>query len=297
MLFCQLYSNRNSISVSTFAADFLQLPLHIPSLGEWYEECYDREDDIFTFVNSLCEVVRQSSPEFDFSVSEYLPFSERDNFIPMLAGALICGIENIPREFVLVLDDVHTIKEADIANFIVCLFRYPPKNARICLGSREAPWNDLLPLQVRGEITELTQKELAFTSEEIANILGFDDPSTYHATEGWPLAIGFFKVLLENGIPIDDIPSYGLYSYLFHECIGNLSDDLVDFLKKSACFDVLDAQMLDNVLNRKNTKLILESLVSRNIFTIKTGGGFYRYHPLFLSHLPEKPLLYLPGRN
>ncbi|NLK51133.1 MAG: hypothetical protein GX295_01625 [Syntrophomonadaceae bacterium] len=260
----------------------------------------DGEDDIFTFVNTLCEAIKQTFPELDFSASEYLPFSEKDNFVSMLAGALICGTENIPQDFVLVLDDVHTIEEADVKRFIVCLFRYPPKNARICLGSRVAPWTDLLPLQIRGEITELTQKELAFTREEAADILGFDDPAIYTSTEGWPLAVRSFKVLLENGISINDIPSYGseaLSSYLFHECIGNLPGDLVDFLKKSACFDELDAQMLDDVLNRKNTRLILESLVSRNIFTIKTSGGFYRYHALFRSSLLDasknslKPLL------
>ena len=32
---------------------------------------------------------------------------------------------------------------------------------------------------------------------------------------------------------------------------------------------------------------MLESLVSRNIFTIKTGVGFYRYHALFRSSLLE----------
>jgi len=250
----------------------------------------DRENDIFTFVDSLSEAIKQTFPEFDFSTAEYLPFSEKDNFISMLAGVWICGIENIPQDFVLFLDDVHTIEETVVRNFIVYLFRYPPKNAVICLGSRVAPWDDLMPLRIRGEITELTQKELAFSREEAADILSFDDPSLYASTEGWPLAIGSFKVLLENGISINDIPSYGseaLYSYLFHECIGNLPGNLVDFLKKSASFDELDPQMLDHVLNRKNTRLILESLVSRNIFTIKTGGGFYRYHSLFRSSLLE----------
>jgi len=238
----------------------------------------DGENDIFTFVSTLCEEIKQSVPEFDFSASEYLPFSEKDNYVSMFAGAFICGIENISREFVLVLDDVHTIEGADVKRFIACLFRYPPKNARTCIGSRTAPWSDLLPLQIRGEITELTQRDLAFSAEEVNSILGFDVPYIYHSTEGWPLAVCSFKVLLERGMPVSDIPSYGndaLCSYLFHEYVSNLPGDLVDFLKKSACFDELDPQMLDDVLNRKDTKLILESLVSRNIFTVKTGGGCY----------------------
>ncbi|HWR57093.1 MAG TPA: hypothetical protein VN462_11315, partial [Negativicutes bacterium] len=250
----------------------------------------DGEDNIFTFVSTLCEAVKQTFPEFEFAVSEYLPFAEKEEFISLLAGALICGIENIPADFTMVLDDLHTIEDAGIKKFIVCLGKYPPKNTRLCFSSREAPGDDFLPFRMKGEITEITQKELAFTREETAGILGFDDHLVYSSTEGWPLAVGSFKVLLENGLSLGDIPSYGneaLYAYLFQECIANLNADLVDFLKKSACFDELDAQMLDQVLNKKNTRLMLESLVARNIFTIKTSGGFYRYHALFRSSLLE----------
>ncbi len=251
----------------------------------------DGENDVFTFIDTLCEAVKYTFPEFDFSTTEYLPFYEKSNFISMLAGAFICSIENIPEDFVVIMDDLHTIEEEQVKKFIVSLIKYIPKNIKVCLGSREAPCEDLLSYKIKGEITELTQKELAFTREEIAGILGFDDPAIYDTTEGWPLAISSFKILLENGISIGDINSYShetLYAYLFRECIANLNSDMVDFLKSSACFDELDAHMLDDVLNKKNTKLMLESLVNRNIFTIKTSNGLYRYHTLFKNSLLER---------
>jgi LuxR family maltose regulon positive regulatory protein len=248
----------------------------------------DGEDDIFTFVNELCEAIKQTFSEYDFAPSEYLPFAEKENFISMLAGALICSMENIPKDFVLALDDVHTTENAEIKKLLSSLVKYAPKNARLFLGSREAPWEELLSLRIKGDILELTQKELAFTREEAAGILGFDDSSLYGTTEGWPLAVSSFKMLLESGIAVRDIPSYGveaLYDYLFRECIGSLNAGLVDFLKRSACFVELEAQMLDDVLNIKNARLMLESLASRNIFTVRTGGGFYRYHTLFRNSL------------
>jgi len=251
----------------------------------------DGEDDLFTFINTLCAAVNQLFPQFDFSISEYLPFAGKDNFISILAGALICSLESIAEDFILFLDDLHTIKNEEIKRLITSLIKYIPKNARFCFGSREAPWKEFISFKVKGDISELSQKDLAFTREETALILGFDDPELYSSTEGWPLAIGSYRVLLENGIFIDDISSYGkesLYTYLFRECLDNLNPDMVDFLKKTACFDQLDAQMLDVVLEKKNTRLILESLVTRNIFTIKTGAGFYRYHSLFRSGLLEK---------
>jgi LuxR family maltose regulon positive regulatory protein len=248
----------------------------------------DGEDDIFTFVNELCAAVQQTFPAYDFAPSEYLPFAGKDNFISMLAGALICSMENIPQDFILVLDDIHTTENAGIRQLLAGLMKYAPRNARLCLGSREAPWADLLPLKVRGELLELTQKALAFTREEAAAMLGFDDSSLYEAAEGWPLAVGSFKVLLESGMAVGDIPAYGneaLYTYLFRECVGSLNPGLADFLKQSACFDELDPQLLNEVLNIKNARLMLENLAARNIFTAQTGGGFYRYHTLFRNSL------------
>ncbi len=250
----------------------------------------DGEEDVFTFINTLCEAIRHTFPDFDFPVSEYLPFTEKKNFISMLAGALICNIESIAYDFILILDDLHTITDHKVKKLITYLVKYFPDNARLCFGSREAPSKDFLSFKARGSMVELTQKDLAFTREEISEILGFDDPAIYGSTEGWPLAIRSFRVLLENGITISDITYYSketLYAYLFHECISNLNFDMVDFLKKSACFEELEPEMLDEVLNKKNTKLMLESLVSRNIFTIKTADGSYRYHSLFKKSLLE----------
>ena len=95
---------------------------------------------------------------------------------------------------------------------------------------------------------------------------------------------------MENGISISDISTRGnkdLYAYLFRECIANLCPDLVGLLKRTSCFNELDPAMLDFVLGKKNTGLMLESLVTRNIFTFKTGDGLYRYHALFRKNLLE----------
>jgi len=248
------------------------------------------EEDVFSFVFALGQSIRYTFPEFDFSASEYMPFHEKKNFIAILAGLLACGMEKIPCDFLLVLDDLHSIESRDIKKLIECLIKYPPKNVRFCFGSREALPQEFVSFKIKGDLTELTQKELAFTREEVTDIVGFDEPALYDASEGWPLAIRFFRVLLENGIPIDHLSAYGretLYTYLFRECIANLNPDMVDFLKASACFDELEAGMLDEVLGKKNTRLMLESLVARNMFTVKTSDGCYRYHALFKSSLSE----------
>jgi ATP/maltotriose-dependent transcriptional regulator MalT len=96
--------------------------------------------------------------------------------------------------------------------------------------------------------------------------------------------------LAESGASSADIPLQGadaLSSYLLCECISRLSAETVDFLKLSSCFDTLDATMLDSVLCRKHSALILNSLAARNLFTVKSGEGRFRYHALFKSCLQE----------
>ncbi|HYE82522.1 MAG TPA: hypothetical protein VEG39_10225 [Clostridia bacterium] len=250
----------------------------------------DGENDVFTFIDTLSEAVKQSFSEYEFAVSEYLPFEGKENFITMLANAFIISIEKHAKDIMLIIEDLHTTQEPQIRSIVTSIIKYPPDNIRVCLSSREAPWQELIPLRIRGSILELTQKELAFTREETAQILGFNDDGVFNITEGWPIAIGSFRVLMENGVSLADIPVQGseaLYSYLLFECISRLSAEMVHFLRISAGFEELDAQMLDSVLRIKNSRMLLESLVSRNIFTIKTSSGQYRYHALFREYLLE----------
>jgi len=169
----------------------------------------DGENDIFTFVSTLGEAIRQSFPDYNFTVSEYFPFENRDNFITILANGLINSIEKLSENFMIIIDDLHTVEDLRIKKLITGVIKYKPDNIPLCLGSMEAPSQELIPLRIRGNILELTQKELAFTRNESAQILGFNDEKIYRVTEGWPLAIGSFKVLLKNGISIADIPVRG----------------------------------------------------------------------------------------
>lgn len=250
----------------------------------------DGESDIFTFLDILSEAIRQTFPDYDFSASEHLLFEEKNNFITIITNAFINSIEKIAQDFMIVLEDLHTIEDQQIIMLIACLMKYTPENIRLLLSSREVPWQELIPLRIRGDILELTQKELAFSRDETIQALGVEEETIYDITEGWPLAIRSYKVLLENGVSLASLPSRGneaLYSYLFFECISRLPSEMVDFLKNSAFFEELDPQLLDTILNQKNTRLLLESLAARNIFTIKTDSGNYRYHTLFRDYLLE----------
>lgn len=248
------------------------------------------ETDALSFADTLCEAVRHVFPQYNFQPSECLPFIGKENFIPIVANALIGSIEHLPGRILFAFDDLHTIRSSEVKELLVCFLRFSPDSMRIFLGSREIPWPEFAPLKVRGSILEIGQDELAFTEEEIKQLLGFFDGDIYRMTEGWPLAVGSLRILLENGVSPADIPAQGseiLSSYLFYECISRLPPEMVDFLKDSSCFDDLDVSMLDTVLKRQHSALILDSLTARNLFTVKTGEGHYRCHALFQKCLQK----------
>ncbi|MET0018174.1 hypothetical protein [Oscillibacter sp.] len=249
------------------------------------------ESDVFLFLETLCDSIRNSFQDYNFVASEYLPFAEQDNFITILSNAVIASIEKLGEPVTIILDDLHTVACQQIKELIADFLKYASKNIRLLMGSREPLWQELVPLYLKGKIFELTQNDLIFTRNEMYQLLGLEDDEIYRITEGWPLAAGSFRVLLENGVTPPDVPEKGkgtLYIYLFYECFRQMSSGTVDFLKTSACFEKLDPPMLDEVLGKKNTRLILESLVLRNIFTTKTADGYYRYHALFRDCLLEK---------
>lgn len=255
----------------------------------------EADNEIITFITTLSEAVRRVFPEFRFVASEFILFEGKDRFISMLASAFTASIENLGANLLIIMDDLHPITELKIREFITALIRYMPDGVRILLSSRESSWPELESYRLRGYILELNQKDFAFTPDEVVRILGFHDDSILEISEGWPLAIRSFKLLLENGVSISHIPSLGsrnLYSYLFHECITRLPEDMVSFLSASACFETLDADMLNGILQIDHASLILESLITRSMFTQKTEDGYYRYHALFreclLNTLDEK---------
>lgn len=248
----------------------------------------DRENDIFSFLSLLGDAMHHTFPCCEVNFPQYLPFSKKSNFIPILANAFISSIENISQDCTIFLDDLHTIQDKCIKDFIACIIKYKPESIRICVGSREAPGQQLVALKAKDDILELTRKEIAFSRHEAAQVLGFEDENVYTVTEGWPLGVGSFRVLFDHRVDFVQILSQGneiLDSYLFCECTSCLPEEMIDFCKTSACFEELDPKMLDAVTNRKNSLSLLNNLVNRNIFTIKTKGGQFRYHTLFRMHL------------
>lgn len=250
----------------------------------------DGEADVYAFLSILTHAINQAFSAHEFKVSEYLPFEESAHFTTMLANGLISSLEELNTDLNVFLEDLHTISDRGIRLLIACMLKCSPKCIRFFLSSRDEPWLELIALRARGAILEITQREMAFTRVEADQVLGLADEKLYILTEGWPLAVGSLRVLMDRGVALKDLAAQGseaLYSYIFYECAGSLPEQTAGFLAASSCLEELYPPMLDAVLNRKDTRDMLDDLVRHSIFTVKTSDGKYRYHALFREYLEK----------
>ncbi len=107
-------------------------------------------------------------------------------------------LERLPGEFILVLDDYHTIHGVEVHNLLGELVRHWPKPLHLVLISRLSPPIPLDSLRAKGLISEIRTRDLRFTPEETASYLSKTQfalmgqtalPLLEERFEGWPAGL------------------------------------------------------------------------------------------------------------
>ena len=111
-----------------------------------------------------------------------------------LITAIINSISTYDREFVLVLDDYHTIESKSIHEALSFFVENMPPHCHLVIASRIDPPLPLARWRVKGEMAELRADDLGFTIEEassyLKNMVGIpiseqDLAILENRTEGW----------------------------------------------------------------------------------------------------------------
>ncbi|MFZ1629066.1 MAG: LuxR family transcriptional regulator, partial [Anaerolineae bacterium] len=114
--------------------------------------------------------------------------------IEPLLTILLNQIAAIPADFILVLDDYHTIDSKPVDQALTFLVEHQPPQMRLVIATREDPQFPLARLRARGQMTELRAADLRFTPAEAAeflnrvmglNLSAGDIAALETRTEGW----------------------------------------------------------------------------------------------------------------
>ncbi len=231
---------------------------------------------------------------------------------PRPANAALTALANdiaaFEGPFALVLDDYHRVDSRPVDRAVAFLLEHQPPGLHLVIATREDPALPLARLRARGQLIELRAAELRFTSAEAAEflqrVMGLtlaerDVAALEARTEGWIAGLQLAALSMQGrGDAASFIQAFAgshrfVLDYLVAEVIGQLPDQIRDFLLETCLLDRLCAPLCDAVTGRDDAKEKLNILERSNLFLIPLDDTrrWYRYHQLFAdvlqTHLNE----------
>lgn len=222
-------------------------------------------------------------------------------------GGLICQAleERLPRDLVLILDDVQELDESDAsAQLIGALCRQAPDRLHLVLASRREPPFPVARLRGQGQVLDLGGPELAFTPEEttslLEQLLGTDATALgeplHAATAGWPAAVRLAIEALRTAPPEERAgslvrvrrPGGPLYAYLAEEVFARERPEVRNLLRRLTVLDRFTPGLCEafGVRRAAETLVLLER---RGLYVSEATGtfGWLTLGPLVREYLSE----------
>ena len=243
--------------------------------------------------------------------------SQQSTSIDVLLTTLLNEInsnsaESPSRDFVLVLDDYHSIEAEPIHDGITFLLNHLPRNMHLVITGRADPPLPLARLRGRGESIELRAVDLRFTADEATDFLkdamslelSADNVTALETrTEGWIAGLQLAALSMQGR---DDVSGFidaftgddrYIVDYLVEEVLLRQPQHVRDFLLQTSILDRLTGPLCDAVTGRNDGRSMLESLERSNLFLVPLDGNrqWYRYHHLFGEVLKSRMAEELQG--
>jgi LuxR family maltose regulon positive regulatory protein len=241
-------------------------------------------------------------------VRDRSPLRDRDRwarFADADVDELWVHLADLPAPVALVIDDFQVItSDRVLAQVGRLIAKLPPTPLRLVLLSRSDPVLPLHHLRTRGDLTDIRAADLAFTPPEAAALFTGRGLQLRTAqvgqiitrTAGWPAGVQAATLLIEGpdvqtGVDRFCAPGRADADYLVTAILQALTPADRDFLLSTSGADMVNSELADQLSGRSDSRLILEKLFDRGLFTVKRGpDGWYSYQPMvryLLSHLPD----------
>ncbi|MDQ7851023.1 MAG: transcriptional regulator, partial [Armatimonadota bacterium] len=204
-------------------------------------------------------------------------------------------LDHLEQDTVFVLDDYHLVDRPQVQAIVERLIEHMPPSLHVVLVTRHSPrLSRLARWRARGDVLEIGRDDLAFTPDEVAELIDRRVSirlSAEHAqalvaeTEGWAIALLMVCQHLQRtgargvdrllGRLPDSLP--GLFVYLAEDVLMGQPTEIRDFLVGTSVLRRLDAEVCDEVLGRPDSASTLQYLDDHSLFVIHLGNGSYRY--------------------
>jgi LuxR family maltose regulon positive regulatory protein len=219
--------------------------------------------------------------------------------------ALINDLAALPADFLLVLDDYHTITSQAVHEALAFLLDHLPAPLHVIILSRADPPLPLSRLRARRQLLELRANDLRCTTDETAaflnQVMRLDlteaDVSALEArTEGWIAGLQLAALSMQGR---DDAAAFiasfqgddrYVLDYLVEEVLLRQPVTVQEFLLDTSILARMTAALCQVVTGREDTQTVLEHLEHSNLFIVPLDNArrWYRYHHLFADLLRHR---------
>jgi LuxR family maltose regulon positive regulatory protein len=217
--------------------------------------------------------------------------------VPRLASALW----SMTTPVVLVLDDVHLLRDARCRDALSVLADHVPAGSRLVLAGWGEPPLRIARLRAEGRLLEIGADDLALTRQEAAALLRAaglaldeDEVAELHRrTEGWPAGLYLAALYLKEGGPVETAAvSFAgddrlVSQYMESEFLTRISARHRVFLTRTAVLERMCGSLCEAVLAEPGSAAALAELAGSNLLLVPLDrrGAWYRYHHLFRDML------------
>ena len=264
----------------------------------------DSDNDPRRFLDYLLAALRQVQADIGQSFEAMLQLPQPPP-PEVILTALVNELASIPQSFILVLDDYHVIHTPPIHGQLNFLLEHQQQQMHLVIITREDPPLPLPRLRARGQLTEIRQADLRFTSDECADFLqrvmglnlSSDDISALERrTEGWIAGLQLAALSMRGHEDVSGFiqaftgSSRFILDYLMEEVFERQTPDVKDFLLKTSILERLSASLCSAVTGKTNSQYLLELLERANLFILPLDQSrqWYRYHRLFAELLRQR---------
>jgi LuxR family maltose regulon positive regulatory protein len=201
---------------------------------------------------------------------------------------------------VLVVDDVHLLRNPECRAALSVLADHVPRGSRLVLAGRDQPPLPVARLRAEGRILEIGPGDLALTVQEAARLLrdaevtlGPEEVAALHQrTEGWAAGLYLAALAIRAGGSPGSVASSGgadlfVAEYVESEFLDRISQRQRDFLIRTAVLERMCGPLCEAVLRLPESAADLRDLARSNVLLVPLDhrGEWYRYHHLFRDML------------
>ena len=217
--------------------------------------------------------------------------------VPRLGSAF----SSMTSPVVLVLDDVHVLRNFECRSALSVLADHVPDGSQLAFVGRAQPPLRVARLRAEGMILEIGPDDLSLTRDEASSLLRSaglalteDDMAELHErTEGWPAGLYLAALYLREGGPLASAAvSFGgddrlVSDYMESEFLSRISLRQRAFLTRTAVLERMCGPLCDAVLDVAGSAAVLADLAGANVLLVPLDrrGEWYRYHHLFRDML------------